>query len=32
MTLVIGLMIFMLTVVVPQFAELYDQMGTKLPA
>lgn len=31
MTLVIGLMIFMLTVVVPQFAVLYDQMGSKLP-
>ena len=32
MTLVISLMIFMLTVVVPQFAVLYDQMGSKLPA
>jgi type IV pilus assembly protein PilC len=32
MTLVIGLMIFMLAVVVPQFAVLYDQMGSKLPA
>ncbi len=32
MTLVIGLMIFMLTVVVPQFAVLYDQMGSKLPS
>src|SRR5665213_3066353 len=31
MTLVISLMIFMLTVVVPQFAVLYDQMGSKLP-
>jgi type IV pilus assembly protein PilC len=31
MTLVIGLMIFLLTVVVPQFAILYDQMGSKLP-
>ncbi len=31
MTLVVGLMIFMLTVVVPQFAQLYDQMGSKLP-
>jgi type IV pilus assembly protein PilC len=31
MTLVIGLMIFLLTVVVPQFAVLYDQMGSKLP-
>jgi type IV pilus assembly protein PilC len=32
MTLVIGLMIFLLAVVVPQFAVLYDQMGSKLPA
>jgi type IV pilus assembly protein PilC len=32
MTLVIALMIFLLTVVVPQFATLYDQMGSKLPA
>jgi type IV pilus assembly protein PilC len=32
MTLVIGLMVFLLTVVVPQFAVLYDQMGSKLPA
>jgi type IV pilus assembly protein PilC len=32
MTLVIGLMIFLLTVVVPQFAVLYDEMGSKLPA
>ena len=32
MTLVIGLMIFLLTVVMPQFAVLYDQMGSKLPA
>jgi type IV pilus assembly protein PilC len=32
MTLVIGLMIFLLAVVVPQFAQLYDQMGSKLPA
>ncbi len=31
-TLVIGLMIFLLAVVVPQFAVLYDQMGSKLPA
>ena len=30
--LVFGLMVFMLTVVVPKFAELYDQMGSKLPA
>ena len=32
MTLVIALLIFLLTVVVPQFALLYDQMGAKLPA
>jgi len=32
MVLVIGLMTFMLTIVVPQFAVLYDQMGSKLPA
>jgi type IV pilus assembly protein PilC len=32
MTMVIGLMIFLLAVVVPQFAQLYDQMGSKLPA
>jgi type IV pilus assembly protein PilC len=32
MTLVITLLIFLLTVVVPQFATLYDQMGSKLPA
>jgi type IV pilus assembly protein PilC len=32
MTLVIGLMIFLMAVVVPQFAVLYDQMGSKLPA
>jgi type IV pilus assembly protein PilC len=32
MTLVISLMIFLLAVVVPQFAVLYDQMGSKLPA
>src|SRR5208283_1296234 len=32
MSLVIGLMIFLLAVVVPQFAVLYDQMGSKLPA
>jgi type IV pilus assembly protein PilC len=30
--LVCGLMTFMFTVVVPQFAMLYDQMGSKLPA
>jgi type IV pilus assembly protein PilC len=32
MVLVIALLIFLLTVVVPQFALLYDQMGAKLPA
>src|SRR5579863_53451 len=32
LTLVIGLMIFLVTVVVPQFSVLYDQMGSKLPA
>jgi type IV pilus assembly protein PilC len=32
LTLVIGLMVFLLAVVVPQFAVLYDQMGSKLPA
>ena len=32
LTLVLGLMIFMFAVVVPQFAVLYDQMGNKLPA
>jgi len=32
LTLVTGLMIFMFTVVIPQFAELYDQMGSRLPA
>jgi type IV pilus assembly protein PilC len=32
LTLVFGLMIFLLAVVVPQFAVLYDQMGSKLPA
>ncbi len=31
LTLVCGLMTFMFTVVVPQFAQLYDQMGSKLP-
>ena len=30
--MVIGLFIFMITFVVPKFAELYDQLGTKLPA
>jgi type IV pilus assembly protein PilC len=32
LTLVCGLLIFMFTVVVPQFAQLYDQLGNKLPA
>ncbi|HEX2916940.1 MAG TPA: type II secretion system F family protein [Edaphobacter sp.] len=32
LTLVMGLMTFMFTVVIPQFATLYDQMGNKLPA
>jgi type IV pilus assembly protein PilC len=32
LTLVFGLMAFMLVVVVPQFGKLYDQMGNKLPA
>lgn len=31
MTLVISLMIFLITVVVPQFAKLYDEIGSKLP-
>src|SRR5580700_8037380 len=31
LTLVCALMTFMFTVVVPQFAALYDQMGSKLP-
>ncbi len=31
-TLVFGMFIFMITFVVPQFAKLYDQMGTQLPA
>jgi type IV pilus assembly protein PilC len=30
--MVIGLMIFLITFVVPRFAQLYDQLGTKLPA
>jgi type IV pilus assembly protein PilC len=30
-TLVIGMFIFLVTFVVPQFAKLYDQIGTKLP-
>jgi type IV pilus assembly protein PilC len=29
---VIGLFIFLVTFVVPRFAQLYDQLGTKLPA
>ncbi|MGH9607949.1 MAG: type II secretion system F family protein [Terracidiphilus sp.] len=32
MTLVSALMVFLITVVVPQFAVLYDEMGSKLPA
>ena len=28
----IGLFIFLITFVVPRFAQLYDQLGTKLPA
>ncbi|HUV68935.1 MAG TPA: type II secretion system F family protein [Terracidiphilus sp.] len=32
MTMVTGLMIFLLAYVVPQFAVLYDQMGSHLPA
>jgi len=32
LTLVIGLLVFLVTVVVPQFSVLYDQMGSKLPA
>jgi type IV pilus assembly protein PilC len=32
LTIVIGLMIFLFTVVVPQFAVLYDEMGSNLPA
>jgi type IV pilus assembly protein PilC len=31
LTMVIGLLTFMFTVVIPQFAELYDQMGSQLP-
>ena len=30
--MVIGLLIFLITFVVPRFAQLYDQLGTKLPA
>ena len=32
LSLVCSLLIFMFTVVVPQFAQLYDQLGNKLPA
>jgi type IV pilus assembly protein PilC len=32
LSLVCALLIFMFTVVVPQFAQLYDQLGNKLPA
>jgi type IV pilus assembly protein PilC len=32
LSLVFGLMFFMFAVVVPQFAVLYDEMGSKLPA
>ena len=32
LTLVTGLIFFMFVFVIPQFAELYDQMGSKLPA
>jgi type IV pilus assembly protein PilC len=32
LSLVCGLLTFMITVVVPQFAQLYDQLGSKLPA
>ncbi len=31
-TMVFGLFIFLITFVVPQFAKLYDQIGTQLPA
>jgi type IV pilus assembly protein PilC len=31
LTIVSGLLVFMFTVVIPQFAQLYDQMGSKLP-
>lgn len=31
LTLVCALMVFMFTVVVPQFAKLYDQLGNRLP-
>ncbi len=32
LVLVFSLLIFMFTVVIPQFAKLYDQLGSKLPA
>jgi type IV pilus assembly protein PilC len=32
MLIVTALLIFMFTVVIPQFAELYDQLGSQLPA
>jgi type IV pilus assembly protein PilC len=32
LTLVSGLMVFMFTVVIPQFAELYEQIGSQLPS
>ena len=31
LAIVSGLLVFMFTVVIPQFAQLYDQMGSKLP-
>jgi type IV pilus assembly protein PilC len=31
-TLVMGLFIFLITFVIPQFAKLYEQIGTKLPS
>jgi type IV pilus assembly protein PilC len=31
LTIVSGLLVFMFTVVIPQFAKLYDQMGSRLP-
>lgn len=31
LTIVSALLVFMFTVVIPQFAQLYDQMGSKLP-
>lgn len=32
LTLVTGLLIFMFTVVIPQFADLYEQIGSQLPS